>query len=348
MAYLMNAWYMAAWDNEVETGTVLARTLLDRPVVMFRDEEGGVHALLDRCPHRFAPLSKGRTCKGGRAIQCAYHGLEFDGSGSCIRNPHGDGRIPAAARVTSFPLVERHSVLWIWFGDVDKADPVLIPDFSCMDPDIWHVGKRYLNAKANYVLESDNILDLSHIEFLHPGTLGSDSVSQAVTDMKQDGDTVWSMRQTIDEVMPDFLYDAMGIPQGTRVDRWTDVRWDAPASMLLLSGATPTGAARSDGFEAMLPHIFTPETEASTHYWFAISFPKSMGQLGADLAEQQIDGLKVPFETEDLPMLEAQQRAIGDKDFWAMKPVLLAGDGAAVRARRVLDKLIAAELDGKG
>lgn len=343
MDYLMNTWYVAAWAEEVAAGQLLARTLLDQPVVLFRDARGLAHALVDRCPHRFAPLSRGTLCDGGQAVQCAYHGLRFDGGGACVHNPHGDGRVPTAARVRAFPLVERHGCLWIWMGDADQADAARIPDFSCMDAEHWHVGKGYLRARANYMLETDNILDLSHIEFLHPGTLGSDAVRHAATQMRQEGQTIWSLRQTTDEVMPDFLYDAMGLPHGMRVDRWIDVRWDAPANMLLDSGATPTGQPRSAGRGALLPHLFTPETATSTHYWFAISLPKAMGPDGALLVAAQVQGLKLPFETEDLPMLEAQQRAMGTADFWSLKPVLLAGDAAAVRARRLLDRLIAQE-----
>lgn len=91
------------------------------------------------------------------------------------------------------------------------------------------------------------------------------------------------------------------------------------------------------------PHLFTPETAQSTPYWFAVSFPKTMGDMGAALAEQHVDALKIPFSTEDLPVLEAQQRAIGNADFWSLKPVLLAGDAPAVRARRLLDRLIAGD-----
>ncbi|NDY91861.1 aromatic ring-hydroxylating dioxygenase subunit alpha [Ideonella livida] len=347
MSYLKNAWTMAAWDEEVKPGALLARTLLDQKLVFFRDAQGVAHALDDRCPHRFVPLSAGRVCDDGQAIQCAYHGLRFDGSGACTHNPHGNGKVPAAARVRSWPLVERHSILWIWMGDPALAEAARIPDFSALDPAHWHVGKGYLHARANYVLETDNILDLSHIEFLHPGTLGSDAVKHAHTELRQEGQTVWSMRQTENEVMPDFLYQAMGLPPGLRVDRWIDVRWDAPASMLLDAGATPTGRPRSEGRQNFLPHLFTPETATTTHYWFGIAFPKAMGEQGAALARQQTAALRVPFETEDLPMLELQQRALGDTPFWDHHPVLLASDAAAVRARRLLDQLIAAEQGGR-
>ena len=231
-------------------------------------------------------------------------------------------------------------------GEPEQADPTLIPDFSCMDPAECFVGKRYIHARANYMLESDNIMDLLHIEFLHAGTLGSDAVRSSVGRVEQTAHTVWSYRQTTNEVMSDFLYDSMGLPRGLPVDRWFDVRWDAPACMLLYAGATPTGQPRSAGPPQLLfPHFFTPETERTTHYWFSATMPRAIGENGAQIVEHIAGDLnKHPFTDEDLPMLEAQQRAMGDADFWSLRPVLLAGDAGAVRARRVLDRLIADEL----
>lgn len=341
MTFLRNTWYVAAWDEEVKAGELFTRTLLNEPILFFRDEQGQVQALHNRCPHRFAPLSMGKLC--GSHVQCAYHGLEFDGTGACTHNPHGDGKIPRAAQVQAYPVVERYSVIWIWMGEAALADAALIPDFSCIDPAHFYVAKRYLHAKANYVLESDNILDLSHIQYLHPTTLGSAGVSQAITRVEQHEQTIWSYRQTVAETMPEFLYNAMGIPSGTLVDRWTDVRWDAPANMLLLAGAVATGLPRDGGYETAFPHLFSPQTDTTTHYWFAFPMPLAMGEMGAQIAEQQISALTEPFSTEDLPMLEAQQQMIGTADFWDLKPVLLPGDAGAVRARRVLDKLIAEE-----
>lgn len=343
MPYLLNTWYVAGWSEDVQAGALFTRTLLEQPVLMFRDAAGVPHALVDRCPHRFAPLSMGRLCDGGQSVQCAYHGLRFDNTGACVHNPHGDGRIPPAAKVRSYPMVERHGILWIWMGDAARADAALIPDFSLIDPEHWYVGKRYLHAKANYVLETDNIMDLSHVEFLHPSTLGTPAVKNALTDIRQEGNTVWSMRQTVGETLTPFLYNSLGYPDGMKVDRWFDVRWNAPANMLLIAGATPTGRPRSEGRESALPHLFTPETATTTHYWFGASRPRAMGPAGAEMAEKVADGLSIPFTQEDLPMLEAQQRAMGSADFWSLKPVLLGGDAPAVRARRVLDKLIAEE-----
>jgi phenylpropionate dioxygenase-like ring-hydroxylating dioxygenase large terminal subunit len=341
MAFLRNTWYVAAWDNEVPHDALFQRTLLNESVLFFRDDAGVVQAISNRCPHRFAPLHMGKRVANG--VQCPYHGLQFNGSGKCTGNPHGEGKIPSAAVVKSYPVVEKYSAIWIWMGEAAQADAASIPDFSCMDPEHFYVGKRYLHARANYVLETDNIMDLSHIQYLHPGTLGSEGVSEAITSVKQVGNTVFSNRQTVAEIMPDYLYTAMGFPHGEPVDRWIDVRWDAPANMLLNAGAVATGGERSAGKTFPLPHLFTPETEKSTHYWFSFCMPKSMGEFGKQVAEEQVQGLSIPFTNEDLPMLEAQQQMMGDADFWSLKPVLLPGDAGAVRARRVLDNLIAAE-----
>jgi len=341
MKFLRNTWYVAAWDNEIAPGALFQRVLLNESVLLFRDEAGKVQAISNRCPHRFVPLHMGKHL--GNAVQCPYHGLEFNGEGRCTHNPHGDGTIPRAAVVKSYPVIEKYSLIWIWMGDSDKADESRIPDFSSLDPEQFYVGKRYLHVQANYVLETDNIMDLSHIQYVHPGTLGSSDVNQSKTSVEQQGDSVWSYREVQNEIMPDFLYEAMNIPKGTRVDRWIDVRWDAPANMMLFAGAVPTGRPREEGVNNPLPHLFTPETDKTTHYWFGFSLPKAMGDMAAAIVEQQVASLEVPFRTEDLPMLQAQQEMIGDAEFWDLKPVLLVGDAGAVRARRTLDRLIAEE-----
>lgn len=339
MAYFRNIWYVAAWDDEVNGDELFQRTILDEQVLLFRDENNQIRAISNRCPHRFAPLHLGKKLPEG--VQCPYHGLVFNGQGQCIHNPQGN--IPKAAVTKSYPVVERFSMIWIWMGSEHDVDESLIPDFSCMDPAENYVAKRYLHVNANYVLETDNIMDLSHIQFLHPATLGSSAVANAITSVEQVGNTVYSNRQTVADILPEFLYRQRRLPVGLPVDRWIDVRWDPPATMLLTAGSVATGKPRQEGVQNFVSHIFTPETEKTSHYWFGVSNPRTMGAEGETRAQEFVDGLSKPFSDEDLPMLEAQQSMIGQRDFWELKPVLLAGDAGAVRARRVLDKLIAQE-----
>jgi vanillate O-demethylase monooxygenase subunit len=344
----MNCWYVAAWDSEVTDARPLGRVLLDRRIVLYRGASGVAHALADRCPHRFAPLHMGSVC--GEAIRCAYHGLEFGADGRCSHNPHGNGAIPSGAKVRSYPLVERDSLLWIWMGDTTQADPAAIPRFESLDPVTHCVGKDYLHARANYQLEVDNIMDLSHIDYLHPGTLGGGADKNAEASVVQEGQRVWSYRLARNERLSPELESRNHLEPGTRVDRWLDVRWDPPGVMELQVGFAPAGTEnpRAQGKVRLFQHLFTPETKQSAHYWFGTSVPRAVGAEAHGIVAEMVKFLRRPFETEDLPMLEAQQRMMGSDDFWGLKPVLLSGDAAAVRARRVLDQLIENERQAGG
>src|SRR5262245_49043864 len=107
--YVRNVWYMAAWESEIEDSELLTRTLLDEPRLVLRKSDRSGYALLDdRCPHRFAPLSMGK--RNGDLISCGYHGLTFDTSGRCVRNPFSP-TIPPRAAVCTFPVIARHSIV---------------------------------------------------------------------------------------------------------------------------------------------------------------------------------------------------------------------------------------------
>src|SRR6185369_974027 len=108
--------------------------------------------LADRCPHRFAPLSRGR--REGDTLFCGYHGLGFNPAGQCVHNPFG-GKLPATAQVATLPVVERDSILWFWPGDPDHADDSKIPDFSFLQ-DAPH-QRAHLTMSANYELVTDNL-----------------------------------------------------------------------------------------------------------------------------------------------------------------------------------------------
>ncbi len=124
--FLKNAWYAAAWDHEVTTDKPLARTILNEPLVLFRDTSGRIAALEDRCCHRHLPLSKGKVM--GDILQCGYHGLKFDTSGACVGVP-GQTRVPPGSRIRSWPVLERFQFIWVWMGDADKADESLLPNW---------------------------------------------------------------------------------------------------------------------------------------------------------------------------------------------------------------------------
>ena len=335
MPFLRNAWYVAAWSDEVEAGALFHRRILNEEILLVRDAHGAVHALRDRCPHRFAPLHLGK--RDGDVIECAYHGLRFGLDGRCVHNPHGDGAIPPRAVTRVYPLVEKQLLLWIWMGEVERGDPAMIPDFLGLDPDLFAINKGYMHTPSNYEFMTDNIMDLGHIEFLHQGLLGSEAVRRADTDVRQDGKTVYSNRLTHDEILPPTL-DAVYETGGKPVDRWLDVRWDPPANMQLVVGVAPAGSPPRVGKATPGVHLMTPETDTTTHYFWSSSrdFRRDDAALHAALDQ----GLRYAFEHQDKPMIVAQNDAMDGEDFWDLEPVILAGDAGAVRARRILKKMI--------
>ena len=98
--FLKNAWYVAAWSEEI-VNTLQQVKVLGEKICMFRNDEGEVIAMEDACPHRKLPLSKGRIKNNN--VECGYHGLTFDCAGQCVWAP-GGGRIPSAARVRPYPV----------------------------------------------------------------------------------------------------------------------------------------------------------------------------------------------------------------------------------------------------
>ena len=167
--FLRNCWYVAAWDHELLHGAKLARTILEKPVVLFRGESGRYIALDNRCCHRGAPLSMGRV--EGDCIRCMYHGMKYDASGVCVQIP-GQSRIPESLRVTSYPVQERGHLVWIWLGDPARADPALIVDYPPLHDPAWRGVPAYLHYDANWLLIVDNLSDFAHLAFVHTNTLG--------------------------------------------------------------------------------------------------------------------------------------------------------------------------------
>ena len=197
--FLRNYWYVAAYDHEIGRRP-LGRIILGEPIVFYRLEDGTPVALEDRCAHRRLPLSMGKIV--GDALQCHYHGLRFDRAGQCVRVP-GQDLIPPQARVKSYPLVARYRWLWIWMGDPARADPDLITDFHWFADKDWGAKHSYLHVEANWQLVVDNLLDLTHLAFVHETTIGNAAlVENAAVKVQRTADNVTVTRWMTDTPAP--------------------------------------------------------------------------------------------------------------------------------------------------
>lgn len=260
--FVLNAWYVAAWEAEV-ADTPYPATIIGEPVVLFRDTAGAVHALADMCPHRFAPLHRGTI--DGDAIQCGYHGLSFDGSGACVRNPVGNGVVPRSAKVRRYPTDQRDGLIWIWMGDPDEADHTPIADFPWLgeDGDYVFTARHRMEQPVGYELIVDNLLDLTHGAFLHPTTLGNEALARGTAKIRQVGDRIHYDRWNPDGE-PITLFQAAGAANADdRVDYWNDMRWDPPGAFYLEIGIVPVGGDRKDGARMGTVHLLTPVDETA-------------------------------------------------------------------------------------
>jgi phenylpropionate dioxygenase-like ring-hydroxylating dioxygenase large terminal subunit len=338
MPFLTNVWYMAAWSGEVGE-PLLHRRLFGLPVVLYRLENGQVAALVDRCPHRFAPLSRGE--RRGDAIRCGYHGLTFDAAGTCIHNPFGE-RIPPGAQVRSFPTQERDGIVWLWAGKPELADAARIPRFEVLqDASGAPPMTGYMQMNANYEFGTDNLMDLSHIEFVHKGSFaGAGVIFSGKHTVQEEEDGVLRSNWWMPGVAaPAHTYGIY--PRDMLTDHWLDMRWQAPASMHLEIGATPQGSAREQGIIVQQAHILTPETDSTTHYFWATTRGGGPASEPGDAMLRAL--MNQAFDVEDKPMIEAAYRNLDGVDFWDQKPVFLGVDAGGARARRLVQRLVAKE-----
>ncbi len=269
--YLRNCWYVAAWAHELIDGKLLARTILDQPILLYKGDSGRAVALDDRCCHRGARLSKGRL--EGDCVRCMYHGLKFDGSGACVQIP-GQDTVPKGMGVRSHPVIERDSLVWIWMGEADKADESLIVDFPYLREPGWRGVPDYLHYDANYLLIVDNLADFAHLAFVHRHTLGGSEeyafkTKPVEVERQPRGFRVKRMHMNA-EVPP---FHRKVTRSDARIDRWNVGTMHIPGVFFLESGFAPAGSGieRGDISQARQYRncqFFTPETCKTTHFFW--------------------------------------------------------------------------------
>jgi vanillate O-demethylase monooxygenase subunit len=343
--YPLNAWYAVGWDHEVTAKGILARTVAGRPMALYRTAAGRPVALADACWHRLAPLSLGKLV-GDDEIQCPYHGLRYNPAGRCTRLPAQETLNPSAS-VPSFPIVERYRYLWVWPGDASAADPDLIPDMHQLDDPAWAGDGLTIDAECNYQLILDNLMDLTHEEFVHGSSIGQAELSESEFHARRESDThVTVTRWMLDVEPPPFwrknIRDRFPDFEG-RVDRWQIIHYYAPATICIDVGVAKAGTGapdgdRSQGVNGYVMNTITPKDDRSSHYFWA--FMRNYRLDSQTITTQLREGVHGVFR-EDEAMLKAQQEAIDanpDYEFYSLNI-----DAGGMWVRRILDAMLLAE-----
>lgn len=341
--FVRDAWYMAAWAREV-ADRPLARTICGEELVLYRDRQSGKPAaLFDRCPHRGLPLHMGEVVDGG--LQCGYHGVVMDCSGKCVFIP-GQERIPAKAAVRSFPVVEKDRIVWIWMGDPAKAKPADIVNCDWHnDPVKWPHHEQMYHVKANYMLLVDNLMDLTHLGYVHRSTIGGNPKAHTDAEMKvtpKDSGLHFLRWLTNMEPPPSFrkAVDFPGL-----VDRWMEFEYHAPAAITQWSGALDVAKnARENrqqdgGFSVRLFHGLTPESDSTSHYFWstAIGYKQDDPVAG----ETFFNEIATAF-AEDKRIVEGQQSSLDRHGEAGLLDIV--SDAARVHMRRIVKRMLEAQV----
>jgi len=335
--YPRNMWWCAAHIDEVQEKP-LARWLLETPVVLYRTADGKPHALYDRCPHRWAPLSEGHV--DGDKIVCPYHGMEFNTDGFCTKAPT-QNMLPRTAGIPSYPVREAGAFLWIWMGNPDAidCDP---PEVAYQTDPGWSFIHGYYTVGANWVLIRENVLDLTHIAFLHKNTFKQNDWVTA-PDSYMEGDTLCYEQEFDLAPLSPLFCAGMGLPEDKPIKRVQKGRMPSLAisfSDWNVHDPNPEAGARSD-FIMRGCHIVTPAQRGQTHYFWGAAF--DVPEISDEVASKTKASVVAAFD-EDKHLLELMQKQLSeDPRGMEYLEVTLGADKCGIRVRQILHKKLKAE-----
>ncbi len=333
----LDHWYVAGFAWEVQDKPI-ARTFLNQPVVLFRSGDSVV-ALEDKCAHRHLPLSCGTLEPTG--IRCGYHGLLFGGTGQCLEIP-GQANIPKNACVRAYTVEVVNQIVWIWMGSTPKSKPTQPPPAHP-----WHDDPAYefkgdvFHYKAPYQLIHDNLLDLSHLGYVHMRTIGGNAQihMNAGMSVETGPDSVRVVRHMKDCAPPPTYLEAW--PFTGNIDRWQEIEFRVTYFEIWTGGMDVGSGALTDperpGFHMRGFHGITPETETSSFYFWSVSSNKNAER--PNNREAIYKATAFTFD-EDRAVIEAQHANM--LRFPDAPMVGIHVDAAPNRARRIIAKLTSA------
>ena len=337
--YLRNCWYVAGWSEDY--GRILKpEKYLGENIVIYRKQDGTPAALENACPHRKVPLSNGTLAEDN--IICAYHGLTFNDKGQCIDSPTQRGMTPRRAVVKSYPIVDKYRLLWIWMGDPEVADPDKIFPIDNFENPMWGTTDGgVLDIKCNYLWVCDNLLDPSHVAWVHVTSFAGGGTDDQPLDIeKTDRGVVVS--RWINGNLPSPYYADLVKFDGN-CDRLQHYEMCLPAIALNKSIYTPEGTgghgkAHIDKTYINISYNFmTPIDKDNTRYfWFQ---HRNTDPHDKDISEKMNAGAVIAFE-EDRAVLEDVHLGMENP---ATPNIDLGLDAGAKQFRRMLSRKIEKE-----
>ncbi len=342
--FLRNCWYVAGWSKDYDR-QLKPQMILGDNIVFYRQADGTAVALEDACPHRKLPLSDGAL--DGDRVVCGYHGLTFDCTGTCVDAPTQRDNIPKRAVVKSYPVVDRYRLLWIWMGEPEKANPDDIFEIENFDSPEWgYTDGGVLPIACNYLWVADNLLDPSHVAWVHVTSFAGAGTDDQPLDLERTEHGVVVSRWIHDQPPSPYYKDLIRF--SGNCDRLQHYEMCFPAIALNKSIYTPVGTGGPDK-----PHVantyvnisynfMTPVDENNTQYiWFQ---HRNTDPDDREISDKMNAGAVVAFN-EDKTILEAVHKGMANK---VTPNIDLGLDAGAKLFRLQLQRLIDAENESAG
>lgn len=332
---IKSCWYVIGWSRDF-TRELKSRTVLEHDLVFFRSLDGKPTVLQNRCPHRSMPLSKG--CLEGDSVRCGYHGLLFNREGICTEVPSQSAPPPSTARIGAYPCVEVGPLVWVWMGNPESANPRDIPDTSWLSDPEWAFAHGYVHVDANYVGLHENLLDLSHFTYLHPGNIGTPEFASTPFEVSMNKDRVHISRFIADCAVPDIFTKPTGMTSDDRISRVSASEYVTPginSSYSVLTNLAPKDGAQVK-FESRISHLITPESAESTHYFF--TFARNFAVDNPEITQYVERQAKLAF-SQDVDALVAIRAITQAEQARSFEEINLRSDQAGVTMRRTLKRL---------
>jgi vanillate O-demethylase monooxygenase subunit len=254
----------------------------------------------------------------------------------------GQTRVPRTARLRSYPVVEQDSFVWVFIGDPDRADASRIPRAPWLDSPGYTTVAGMEPLAARFGLLVDNLLDLSHETYLHGGYIGTPEVASTpiTTQVDEEAGVVSVSRHMDDAECPPFYARSTGL--SGRIARWQDIEYTPPCLYTLHSRIAPVGSLPNpdgsdpDAFHVEVVYAITPETEHTTHDFWAVARDFALDDQGVSdfLAEQ--NRTVVLQDVEALDVLEKVIAAEAD----GYQELSINIDTGGLAARRMLAALV--------
>ena len=333
--FIRNAWYAACFSRDIPPGSLFARRLLGDNVVFYRKTDGTVVAMKDRCPHRSFPLSSGAI--DGDDLVCGYHGIRFGFDGACKLVPT-QASAPRALRVSTFAVAETAPVVWIWMGDADAARQTPLPPAPWMlDGSGWATSYDSLKVETSYVYLHENLVDLSHLTFLHANTFGTPDYAGAPFDTEITDEAIIVRRTVQPTRLPPIYANPLRMQRvdAARIVTSTFLSPGLSISAVVLRNLEQPEHDRVD-HHIRTAQLVTPCDRQTVHDHFIVA--RDFVTDDQDVSEFILQSIKAAF-AEDVFALESITRVRREESDPQFTEKSIASDRAGVMLRRRLQAL---------